>query len=56
MEIVVVYGYNVVDSLSNFKIKCKKEIEKLTSMNVEKVEIVAKGIYMPEKSNDGGNK
>ena len=56
MEIIVVYGYNVVDSLSDFKIKCKKEIEKLTSMNVEKVEIVAKGIYMPEKSNDGGNK
>ena len=56
MEIIVIYGYNVVDSLSDFKAKCKKEIEKLTSMNVEKVEIVAKGIYMPEKSNDGGNR
>lgn len=56
MEIVVIYGYNVVDSLSNFKLKCKKEIEKLTSMNVEKVEIVAKGIYMPEKSDNGGMK
>ena len=56
MEIVVIYGYNVVDSLSNFKLKCKKEIEKLTSMNVEKVEIVAKGIYMPAKSDNGGMK
>ena len=30
MEIIVIYGYNVVDSLSDFKAKCKKEIEKLT--------------------------
>ncbi len=49
MEVVVVYGYNVVDSLKQFKEKCKKEIEKLTAMNVKNIEVVAKGLHIPEK-------
>ena len=28
--------------------KTKKEIERLTTMNVQEVSITAKGIYMPE--------
>ena len=31
-----------------FKTKTKKEIERLTTMNVQEVSITAKGIYMPE--------
>ena len=50
MEVVIVYGYNVTESLKDFRTKCKKEIEKLTAMNVEKVDIVAKGLYMEENN------
>lgn len=49
MEVSIVYGFNVVEGLNSFKEKSKKEIEKLTAMNVEKVEVVAKHIYVPEK-------
>lgn len=48
IEVVIVYGYNAVDELNNFRKKCKKEIENLTAMNVETIDIVAKGIYVPE--------
>ena len=48
MEVYVVYGYNIVNVLREFKTKTKKEIERLTTMNVQEVSITAKGIYMPE--------
>ncbi len=49
IEIIILYGYNIIDSLNSFKKKCKKEIENLTAMNVERVEILAKGIYKQEE-------
>lgn len=49
IEVTIVYGYNVVEGLKNFKEKAKKEIEKLTAMNVVEIEVVAKNIYVPEK-------
>ena len=49
MEVTMVYGYNILEELQKFKKKCKKEIESLTAMNVELLDIVAKGIYVPEK-------
>ena len=48
MEVYVVYGYNIVNVLREFKQKTKKEIERLTTMNVQEVSVMAKGIYMPE--------
>ena len=36
-------------TLKNFKKKCKREIENLTAMNIETIDIVAKGIYIPEE-------
>ena len=48
MEVTIMYGYNVVNGLNNFKEKSKKEIEKLTAMNVVDLEVVAKNIYVPE--------
>ena len=45
----IVYGYNVVDGIKNFKEKARKEIEKLTAMNVVELDVVAKNIYVPEK-------
>lgn len=48
MEVIVNYGYNIVEGLAEFKDKSKKEIEKLTTMNVQKIDIVAKGIKMED--------
>ena len=49
MEVSIVYGYNVVEGIKDFREKSKKEIEKLTAMNVVELEVVAKNIYVPEK-------
>ena len=49
MEVSVVYGYNVVDGLTEFKRKARKEIENLTAMNVQSIEVVAKNVYIPEE-------
>ena len=44
MEVIVNYGCDIVKCLGDFKKKTKREIENLTAMNVENIEIVAKGI------------
>lgn len=49
MEVYVVFGYNIVNVLREFKQKTKKEIERLTTMNVQEVSVMAKGVYMPEE-------
>lgn len=49
MEVTVVYGFNLIEGVSEFKKKAKKEIEKLTSMNVEEFEVIIKNIYVPEE-------
>ncbi len=48
VEVIVVYGCNVVEAMKEFKQKSIKEIENLTAMNVQKLEILAKGIYIEE--------
>lgn len=52
VEVVVNYGYNIIECLSDFKKKCKREIENLTAMNVETIEMVAKGIYFKEEGEE----
>lgn len=52
MEVYVIYGYNIVNVLREFKQKTKKEIERLTSMNVQEVSVMAKGIHMPESEEE----
>lgn len=49
MEVIINYGYDIVKCLTDFKKKTKREIENLTAMNVESIEIVAKGIQLPEE-------
>ncbi len=44
MEVSVYYGHNVIKELKQFKSKCIKEIEKLTTMNVQKITVIAKSI------------
>ena len=50
IEVYLIFGYNIVDVLRNFKQKVKKEIERLTTMNVQEVSVLAKGIHMPENN------
>ena len=50
VEVVVEYGFNIVETLKDFKKKCKREIENLTAMNVENIDIIAKGIHVPENN------
>ena len=45
MEVEVVYGCNVADTLRDFRQKAIREIENSTSMNVVKMDVVAKSIY-----------
>lgn len=54
MEVSIVYGFNVVEGLNEFKQRAKKEIEKLTAMNVVELEVVAKNIYVPQEEWDFG--
>ena len=52
MEVSIVYGFNVREGLNNFKTKAKKEIEKLTAMNVVELEVVAKNLYVPQEGEE----
>lgn len=47
MEVTIVYGFNVIEGINEFKSKAKKEIEKLTAMNVEEFDVVVKNVYVP---------
>lgn len=44
MEVIMNYGFNIIAEIKEFKIKCKKEIERLTTMNVQRMDVLAKGI------------
>ena len=50
IEVYLIFGYNIVNVLRDFKQKVKKEIERLTTMNVQEVSVLAKGIHMPENN------
>ncbi len=49
IEVSVVYGFNIINVLKEFKEKCIKEIEKLTAMNIKDFEIVARNVYVPQQ-------
>lgn len=47
MEVTLIYGYNIQEVLNRFKTRAIKEIQKLTAMKVESIEIIAKDMQMP---------
>ena len=47
MEVVVMYGCYIQETLKEFKEKARREIENLTAMNVISLDVVAKNIYVP---------
>lgn len=52
LEVTCLYGFNVIEGIKDFKLKLKKEIEKLTAMNVVELEVVAKSIHVPQKEEE----
>jgi len=54
LEVMVEYGYNVVEAVENFKSKVIKEISKTTTMDVKTIEIIIKGVHIPEELRKGG--
>ena len=51
MEVSVVYGYNIAESLKTFKSKITKEIENLTAMNIVKLKVIAKNMVYLDANN-----
>ena len=49
MEVSVVFGYNIPESLKEFKNNIVSDIENYTAMNVAKIEVVAKNIYIEKQ-------
>ena len=49
MEVSVVYGYNIQESLKEFKNSIVNAIETLTAMNVVKIDVVAKSLYIKKQ-------
>ena len=52
MEVIVLFGFDLMKGLISFKNKAKKEIERLTTMNVQKINVVAKGIKIIDNKNE----
>ena len=48
MEVSVIYGFDIKESLKQFREISKREIQKYTSMNVVSIDVVAKNIHIPE--------
>lgn len=44
MEATIRYGYNIEEGCKKFQNKVKKEVERLTAMNVQKIDILVKAI------------
>ena len=49
IELVIEFGYNILELTENVRTRIKKEVEKLTAMNVLKMEILIKNIHFEEK-------
>ena len=48
-ELIIQFGYNVMETVKKFKIKVLKEIDKLTSMNVLNIDIIVRGVNFKNK-------
>ncbi len=48
IDVIAEYSYNLRDVMKQYKDKLKREIDKLTAMNVLDIKIVAKGLHIPE--------
>ena len=49
IEAIVEFGYNIMETMNNFKTKIIKEIERLTAMNVLDMKIIVKSVHYENK-------
>ena len=49
MDVTLEYGYHLMDILAKLKDKVKKDIDRLTAMNVLDIQLTAKGLHVPGK-------
>lgn len=49
IDVIIEYGCIVKPALADFKNKVKKEIDRLTAMNVIEIQVSAKGLHVPKK-------
>ncbi len=52
IEVVLEYGHNLPEIMKDLKEKAKKEIDRLTAMNVLDIQITAKGLHIPGESEE----
>lgn len=52
IEVVLEYGHNLPDVMKLLKEKAKKDIDRLTAMNVLDIQITAKGLHIPGENDD----
>jgi uncharacterized alkaline shock family protein YloU len=52
IEVVLEYGHNLPDVMKLLKEKAKKDIDRLTAMNVLDIQITAKGLHISGESDD----
>ena len=50
IEVTLEYGHNLPEIMKDLKEKAKKEIDRLTAMNVLDIQITAKGLHIPGES------
>lgn len=50
IEVILEYGHNLPEIMKELKEKAKKEIDRLTAMNVLDIQITAKGLHIPGES------
>lgn len=48
IDVTLEYGFNLMDIMQKLKGKVKKDIDRLTAMNVLDIQITAKGLHVPE--------
>lgn len=48
IDVIMEYGYNLMDILNELKRRCIKEIDRLTAINVIDLQILAKGLHVDE--------
>ena len=52
IEVTLEYGHNLPEIMKELKEKAKKEIDRLTAMNVLDIQITAKGLHIPGESEE----
>lgn len=49
IETIIEFGYNILETMTKFKSRIKKEIENLTAMNVLNMDIIVKSVHYERK-------